>query len=180
MTNKGAYAKLGIDKEIRIAQYYAWDMRAMDISKYRAGAGGDERGSKVTPKNEESLNSSEEEEEEGRLARITQVGTERTEELLEDVLEKETVARIVEVILDKKDKLHSYFTEMDSERQGNNTLHVAFVTSITQSFQQPVPHLYVHLNGCNYTQLLLSNPIVITPTLAFLFYSYFYTRKRGT
>ncbi len=99
---------MGQDLQVKIQQFYAG---AMNIMHFNSGAGGDdEGGSKITLEDDElrSPNSDEEE-------RVLH-SSDPIDELFEDKLKKDTVFKIVELVLDHKPNLYSKFMKMDSKR----------------------------------------------------------------
>ncbi len=105
---------MGQDLQVKIQQFYAGKM---NILYFNSGAGGDnEGGSKITLGDDElcSPNSDKEDEVLHR--------SDSKDELFEDKLKKDTVFKIVELILDHKPNLYSQFMKMDSERQSKTRI----------------------------------------------------------
>ncbi len=117
-TNKGAYLKLDEHLRITIQQFYA-DRRFLcaDHDSSRASIyGGGSTTTPEGPEDEERSNCSSLSEGEEEIQVINRSQT-KEEEHYEDMLKKDTVSKIVELILYQKPNLYSHFTKMDSERQ---------------------------------------------------------------
>ncbi len=110
-TNKGSYLKIAHDLEVKILQFYAGTLDSMHINS--VAGGGDEESIKITLEKGEicSPKSDKYEGEEEVLG-----ASDSENKLFEDTLKKDTIFKIVELVLDHKPNLYSQFQKLDLKR----------------------------------------------------------------